>query len=123
MAKKVTVSAKYLDFADVFLKKSANVLWKQTEINEYAIKLEKGKQPPYRPIYSLGPVELKTLKTYIEINLGNGFIKALKSLADALILFVSKLNSSLHLCVDYSGLKNLTIKNWYLLSLIGKSLD
>ena len=64
----------YLDFADVFLEKSANVLPKRTGVNEHAIKLEEGKQPPYGPIYSLGPVELETLKTYIEINLLNSFI-------------------------------------------------
>ena len=64
----------YLDFADVFLEKSANVLPERTGANEHAIKLEKGKQPPYGPIYSLGPVELETLKTYIKTNLTNGVI-------------------------------------------------
>ncbi len=37
-----------------------------TDINEHAPELVKGKQPPYGPIYSLSPVELKTLKTYVE---------------------------------------------------------
>ena len=45
-----------------------------TKINKHAIKLEDGKQPLYMPIYSLGPVELKTWKTYIKTNLANGFI-------------------------------------------------
>ena len=81
------------------------------------------KQPPYRPIYSLGLVELETLKTYIETNLANGFIRPSKSPASAPILFVCKPNGSLRLCVNYQGLNNLTIKNWYPLSLIGKSLD
>ena len=43
-------------------------------MNEHAIKLEEGKQPLFGPIYSLGPVKLETLKTYIDINLANGFI-------------------------------------------------
>ena len=34
-----------------------------TGINEHAFELEVGKQLSYRPIYSLGPLELKTLKT------------------------------------------------------------
>ena len=123
LAKKVTVPTKYSDFADMFLKKSANVLPKWTGVNEHTIKLEKGNQPPYGPIYSLRPVELKTFKTYIETNLANGFIKASNSPAGAPILFVRKLNSSLCLCVDYQGLNNLTIKDWYPLPLIGKSLD
>ena len=114
---------KYLDFADVFLRKSVNVFPKQTGANEYAIKLEKGKQPPYGPIYSLEPVELEILKTYIETNLTNGFIRILKSSAGAPILFVRKANGSLCLCVDYQELNNFTIKNWYPLLLIGESLD
>ena len=92
-------------------------------MNEHAIKLEEGKQPPFSPIYSLGPVELKTLKTYIKINLANGFIWPFKSPAGALILFDRKPDRSLRLCVDYRGLNNITIKNRYPLPLIGKSLD
>ena len=74
LAKEVTVLAKYLDFADVFSKESAELLPKYTGINEHAIKLENDKQPSYGPIYSLGPMKLKTLKTYIKSNLANSFI-------------------------------------------------
>lgn len=58
-----------------------------TSINKHAIKLEDDKQLPYRPIYSPDPVELKTLKTYIETYLKTRFIWLSKSPADALILF------------------------------------
>ena len=61
---------------------------KNTEINEYAIKLEEGKQPPFGSIYSLGPMELKTMKTYIKTKLANGFIRHLKSLAGISILLI-----------------------------------
>ena len=57
-------------------------------INEHAIKLQEGKQPPYGPIYNLGPIKLNTLKTYIETNLANSFICLSKFLARALILLV-----------------------------------
>lgn len=120
---KVTVPAEYSDFADVFSKKSAAVLPERTDLNKHAIELREGKQPPYGPIYSLGPVELETLKTYIETNLANGFIRPSKSPAGAPILFVRKPDGSLRLCVDYRGLNNLTIKNRYPLLLIGESLD
>ena len=123
LAKKVIVPVKYLDFADFFLKKSANILPKQIGVNKFAIRLQKDKQLPYGPIYNLGPVELKTFKTYIKTKLVNGFIQASKSLASAPILFVHKSNGSFCLCVNYQGLNNLIIKNWYLLPLIGKSLD
>ena len=117
------VPIKYSDFADVFSPDLASELSKHTGINDHAIKLVDGQQPPYRSIYSLKPVELETLKAYIETNLANEFIRPLKSPANAPILFDRKLDGSLRLCVDYQSLNNLTIKNWYSLPLIGKSLD
>ncbi len=68
-------------------------------------------------------MELEILKTYIENNLVNGFIKPSKFLARALIFFDKKPNESLKLYVDYRGLNNLIIKNWYPLLLVRKSLD
>ena len=123
LAKVVTVLAKYLDFADVFLKESSNILPKQIKVNEHVIELENGKQLPYKPIYSLKPVKLKTFKTYIKTNLANGFIRTSKLPENALILFIRKQNNSFLLSVDYWGLNNLTIKNQYPLSLIGESLN
>ena len=113
----------YTDFADVFSPDLAAKLPEHTGINDHAIKLVDGQQPPYGSIYSLGPVELETLKAYIEINLVNGFIRPSKSPAGTLILFDRKSEGSLQLCVDYQGLNNLTIKNRYPLPLIGESLD
>ena len=82
------VPAEYSDFADVFSPDLASELPEHTGINDHAIKLVDGcQQPPYGPIYSLGPVELKTLKAYIETNLANGFIRPSKSPARAPILF------------------------------------
>ena len=46
----------------------------QNKINDYAIKLEKSKQQLFGPIYSLRPVELEILKTYIKLNLTNSFM-------------------------------------------------
>ena len=82
-----------------------------TGMNEHIIELKEGKQPPFGPIYSLGSVELKTLKTYIKTNLANGFIRPSKSPAKALIFFDQKLDGSFRLCMDYQGLNNITIKN------------
>ena len=57
--------------------------------------------PLYRPIYSPEPIEFKTLKICIKTNVANRFIKALKSLAGAPILFVCKLNNSFYLYVSH----------------------
>ena len=83
----VTVPAEYSDFANVFSEKLARVLPEHIEINTYSIDLEEGKQPLYESIYSLGLMELKTLKTYIKTNLANGFICLSKSSAGTPILF------------------------------------
>lgn len=98
---RITVPAEYLDFADVFYKKFAAVRLKHTEINTDAIDLEEGKQLSYKFIYNLRPMELKILKTYIETNLVNGFIRFSKSPAGTPILFDKKSNGSFKLCVDY----------------------
>ena len=92
-------------------------------MNEHAIKLKDDEQPLFGLIYSLGPVKLKMLKMYIEINLANGFIRPFKSLAGASILFDWKPDASFYFYIDYQDLNNITIKNQYLLLLIGKSLD
>ena len=83
VTEEIKILTEYSDFSDVFLKEKALILSEATELNQHAIKLQKGQQPPYGPIYSLGLVELKMLKTYIEINLANGFIRPSKSPAGA----------------------------------------
>ena len=101
LAEEVRIPNEYSDFADVFLEVKALVLPEHTKLNEHAIDLEDGKQPLYGPIYSLGPVELETLKTYIKTHLKTEFIQPSKSSAGALIFFDKKLDGSLCLCVDY----------------------
>lgn len=89
-------------------------------IIEHAIKLVNDKQLAYYPIYSQGLVEVKTLKSYIKTNLANVFNQFSNSLAQALIFFVQNVDRSFYLCVNYSALNNLTLKNPYLLPLIDK---
>ena len=55
----------------------------------------------YSLIYSLGPVELETLRAYIKNNLANNFIRPSKSPAKVFIFFDKKPNGSLRLCIDY----------------------
>ena len=119
----IEILAKYFNYSNIFLVENAAELPENTGINEHAIKLEEDKQPSFGPIYSLGPVELETLKTYIKINLANSFIWPFKSPARASILFNRKPDKSFHLCMDYWDLNNITIKNQYLLLFIGELLD
>ena len=119
----IVVLAKYSDYSNVFKTENVAELPEHTGINDHAIKLGEDQQPAFGPIYSLRPVELETLKTYIKTILANGFIQPFKSLTRAPILFDWKSDESLSLCVDYWGLNNITIQNRYLLSLIDESLD
>ena len=119
----IEVPPKYLDYADVFLFDLVIELPENTNMNEYTIELVEGKQPPYGPIYSLRPVKLETLKTYIETHLKTGFIQPTKSLAGAPILLDKKADGSLRLYVNYQGLNNLTTKNRYPEPLIREAGD
>lgn len=56
-------------------------------MNKYIMKLEKGKQLSYGPIYSLKPEKIEILKTNIKTNLKNEFIKSFKSFIDVFIFF------------------------------------
>ena len=76
----IKVFNKYIDFADMFFSDLASKLLKHTEINDNAIELVDNQQLPYKPIYSLEPVELEILKAYIETNLANEFIRLLSYL-------------------------------------------
>ncbi len=115
--------SKYADFTNIFSSKLAAKLPEHTRINDYIIELMDDWQPSYGPIYSLGPVELETLKAYIENNLANGFIRSSKSPAETPILFDKKSDGSLKLCVNYRDINKLTIKNQYPLPLVGELLD
>ena len=121
--KEVIIPSEYADYTNVFSPNSAAELLEHTGITDQLIDLINDKQPPYSLIYSLGPMELKTLKTYIEINLPNGFIRLSKSPTGAPILLIRNKNSSLWLGIDYWGLNNLTIKNRYPLPLIDESFN
>ena len=77
----------------------------------------------YKSLYNLSKTELTTLQDYINMNLLNDFIKPFKLSAEASILFIKKKDDTLKLCVDYRDLNLVMIKNYYLLSLIDKSLN
>ena len=95
------VSAEYFNYNNVFSMEYATELPENTRMNKYAIELEEGEQLSFGSIYSLEPVELETLKTYIKTNLAHSFIRPCKSLAGAPILFNRKSDGSFYLCVDY----------------------
>ncbi len=117
------VLSKYADFVDIFSSKLVIELLEYMGIHNHTIKLKDDWQPLYGLIYSFQAVKLETFKAYIKNNLANNFIRSFKFPAGTPIFFNKKPDDSLKLCMNYRGLNNLTIKNQYLLFLVGELLD
>ncbi len=117
-----TIPKAYRDLAKIFSASNANSLPPHRD-EDHAIELKPEKTPPFGLLYNLSQYQLKTLREYIEKNLGNGFIRPSKSLAGAPVLFTSKRDGTLRLYVDYRGLNFRTIKNRNPLPLIDEILD
>ena len=83
----IAVSTEYSNYSNIFSVKYTIELPEYIEINNHTIKLEEDKRLPFGPIYNLGSIELEILKTYIEINLANNFIRLFKSPTRAPIFF------------------------------------
>jgi hypothetical protein len=115
------VPPEYHDFLPLFSKVAADIL-PPHRTYDHRIPLKEGKEPPFRPLYSLSRSELDALKTFLEQNLAKGFIRQSSSPAGAPILFVKKGDGSLRLVVDYRGLNEITIKNRYPLPLVRETL-
>ena len=81
-----------------------------------------GKQPPFRPLYGMSHKELIVLWEYLQYQLFKGFIRHSSSTVGELVLFIKKSDRSLHLCIDYHGLNEITIKNRYPLPLLQETL-
>ena len=94
------VPPEYRNYADVFSKVKASELPPHRNYN-LKIDLEEGTSPPLGTLYSLSPVELCALRTFIDNNLNTGFIRPTASSHAALVLFVKKKDGSLRLCVDF----------------------
>ena len=95
------VALKYINYANVFSFNLTMELPENTGINKDTIELQEGKQPLYRPIYSLELVELETLKTYIKTHLKTRFLQAFKSPAIVPILVDKKPDGSFWLYINY----------------------
>ena len=90
----------YHEFANVFSKAKASVLAPHRDY-DLKIDLEEGATLPPGRLYSLSPIELKALRTFIDENLRFGFIRPTSSPHAAPVLFIKKKDGSLQLCVDY----------------------
>ncbi len=111
----------YVDYADVFSKSEAECL-STHEKHDHVIDNNE-KNPSHSPLYNLSDKELQVLWSYLNNVLVKSWIQHSVSLTEAPVLFTSKKDSSLWLCVNYCELNNITVKNHHSLSLISKTLN
>nr|GFB17355.1 putative reverse transcriptase domain-containing protein [Tanacetum cinerariifolium] len=90
---------------------------------EFEIELIPEAAPVVRASYHLAPLEMKELAKQLQELLDKGFIRPSSSLWGAPVLFVKKKDGSFCMCIDYSELNKLTIKNRYLLPRIDDLFD
>ena len=74
-------------------------------------------------MYRLSPSELEAAKAAVKDLLSKGLIESSSSPYGAPILFVTKKDGSLRMCVDYRALNKLTVKNRYPLPRIDDLFD
>ncbi|KAF7642148.1 hypothetical protein LDENG_00263700 [Lucifuga dentata] len=111
------VPAEYLDLKPVFSKARATSLPPHRPY-DCAIDLLLGTALPKERIYPLSGPEAAAMEVYISDSLAAGIICPSSSPAGAGFFFIEKKDKSLHPCIDYRGLNDITIKNRYPLPLM-----
>nr|GFC40182.1 putative reverse transcriptase domain-containing protein [Tanacetum cinerariifolium] len=90
---------------------------------EFNIELIPGAEPISKAPYRMAPVELKELKDQLQELLEQGFIRPSVSPLGAPVLFVTKKDGSIRLCIDYRELNKITIRNRFPLPRIDDLFD
>ena len=110
------------NFSDVFPEKLPKGLPPKRK-HDFKIELKEDALPQKKGLYKLSDKELRELRKQLDELLENNFIRPSKSPWGAPILFVSKKDSNLRMCVDYRALNRLTVKNSYPLPRIDDIFD
>ena len=82
-----------------------------------------GSTPVNRSPFRLSLKEKTEIERQVEEALDNGWIEQSSSAYGASVLFVPKLDGSLHICIDYRGLNKITVKNKFPMPRIDDLLD
>ncbi|KAL0173539.1 hypothetical protein M9458_029507, partial [Cirrhinus mrigala] len=116
------VPSEYLNLKRVFSKSRAASLPPHRPY-DCAIDLLSGTSPPKGKLYSLSAPEREAMEKYISDSLAAKIIRPSSSPAGAGFFFVKKKDRSLHPCIDYRGLNNITVKNRYPLPLMSSAFE
>ena len=96
-----TLLEEYRDFAELFVDETSEEALSAHQSWDHKILIVEDKMSEKTSIYSLSSEKLEALHTYLNQNLKKGFIRESQSSAWYSILFVSKKNKTLWLCVNY----------------------
>ncbi|KAG1925937.1 hypothetical protein F2P79_025177 [Pimephales promelas] len=112
----------YQDLAEAFSKMKASHL-PPHRASDCAIDLLPGSQPPKGRVFPLSQPEAEAMRSYIQEELGKGFIRPFTSPASAGFFFVKKKDGGLRPCIDYRSLNDITTKFRYPLPLVPAALE
>ncbi|GJS97500.1 putative reverse transcriptase domain-containing protein [Tanacetum coccineum] len=90
---------------------------------EFQIDLIPGVAPVARAPYRLAPSKMREFSVQLQELLEKGFIRPSSSPWGAPVLFVKKKDGSFRMCIDYSKLNKLTVKNHYPIPRINDLFD
>ncbi len=121
-AKESKILSVIQDFKKVFSKILSDSLNTHDQMKHF-IDLMKSKMSCIESIYKMTQDELAAIWNYLDSVLEKKWIHSSSSFAEVSVLFVKKLNESLHLCVNYYDLNKITVKNNYSLSLLSETLN
>ena len=113
----------YKQWKHLFLKEVTTKALLKHQTWNHEIVLESSKTFTFGLIYALFEKKLRILREYLNENLKKKFIRKSQSSTKYSILFVSKKDEKLRLCVDYRKLNEITIKNRYSLPNINELQD
>ncbi|KAL0168445.1 hypothetical protein M9458_036667, partial [Cirrhinus mrigala] len=117
-----TIPAEYQDLLEAFSRTKATHLPAHRP-GDCAIDLIPGAVPPRGRIFPLSHAESEAMNTYIQEELGKGFIRPSTSPPSAGFFFVKKKDGGLRPCIDYRGVNEVTIKYRYPLPLVPAALE
>ncbi|TWW77706.1 hypothetical protein D4764_12G0010960 [Takifugu flavidus] len=117
-----TVPSCYHHLAEVLSKSKATALLPHHPY-DCPIELLPGATIPKAHLYAISGPERQAMKDYIETSLKAGLIRPSSSPVEAGFFFVKKKDGTLHPCIDYSPLNDITIKNQYPLPLMSTVFD
>ncbi|KAJ0002706.1 hypothetical protein NQD34_007855 [Periophthalmus magnuspinnatus] len=103
------VPVEYHDLQEVFSKSRALSLPPHRHY-DCSIDLLPGAPLPSSHLYNLSKPERETMEEYIRNSLAASIIRPSSSPVGAGFFFVTKKDKTLHPCIDYRGLNNITVK-------------